>query len=203
MRALLLGLAAALTVALTVAPRADAHPLGNFSVNHLSVVGVSDDRVDVRYVLDQAEIPTVQEDRLSRAEVLGRKRAEVERRLVLTVDGRRVALVPAGPPVLRFPAGAGGLRTTRLELPLRARVDDPRRVELHDGTFPGRIGWKAVVSRPGDGTAVRTRAPSGDPTDGLRRYPQDLLSSPLDERSATFQVEPGRRARRDVRGDTG
>ena len=98
MRALLLGLAAALAVALAVAPRADAHPLGNFSVNHLSVVSVSDDRVDVRYVLDQAEIPTVQEDRLSRAEVLARKRAEVERRLVLTVDGRRVALVPAGPP---------------------------------------------------------------------------------------------------------
>ena len=94
MRALLLGLAAALAVAFAVAPRADAHPLGNFSVNHLSVVSVSDDRVDVRYVLDQAEIPTVQEDRLSRAEVLGRKRAEVERRLVLTVDGRRVALRP-------------------------------------------------------------------------------------------------------------
>ena len=38
---------------------------------------------------------------------------------------------------------------------------------------------------------MRTGAPSGDPTDGLRRYPQDLLSSPLDERSATFRVEPG------------
>ena len=36
--------------------------------------------MDVRYVLDQAEIPTVQEDWLSRAEVLGRKSAEVERR---------------------------------------------------------------------------------------------------------------------------
>jgi ABC-type nickel/cobalt efflux system permease component RcnA len=191
MRTLLLGLASALAVAFAVAPRAEAHPLGNFSVNHLSVVSVSDDRVDVRYVLDQAEIPTVQENRLSHAEVLERKRTEVERRLVLTVDGRRVALVPAGTPHLRFPAGAGGLRTTRLELPLRARVDNPRRVELHDGTFPGRIGWKAVVSRPGDGTAVRTGAPSGDPTDGLRRYPQDLLSSPLDERSATFRVEPG------------
>ena len=191
MKAVLLGLAVALAVAFAVVPRAEAHPLGNFSVNHLSVVSVSDDRVDVRYVLDQAEIPTVQEDRLSHAEVLDRKRAEVERRLVLTVDGRRVALVPAGTPQLRFPVGAGGLRTTRLELPLRARVANPRSVELHDGTFPGRIGWKAVVSRPGDGTAVRTGAPSGDPTDGLRRYPQDLLSSPLDERSATFRVEPG------------
>jgi nickel/cobalt transporter (NicO) family protein len=107
------------------------------------------------------------------------------------VDGRRVALGPAAAPRLTFPSGAGGLRTTRLELPLRAEVRDPRRVELRDGTFPGRVGWKAVVSAPGEGTAVRTSAPSGDPTGGLRRYPEDLLSSPLDRRSATFSVRPG------------
>jgi nickel/cobalt transporter (NicO) family protein len=176
---------------LALGDAAYAHPLGNFSVNHVSTVSVSDDRVDVRYVLDQAEIPTVQEEGLSRAEVLDRKRDEVERRLVLLVDGGRVALEPAGDPRLSFPPGAGGLRTTRLVLPLRAAVDDPRRVELHDGTFPGRIGWKAVVSAPGEGTAVGTGAPSGDPTDGLRVYPKDLLSSPLDQRDATFRVEPG------------
>jgi nickel/cobalt transporter (NicO) family protein len=187
----LVALIAAVAVALTTAPAATAHPLGNFSVNHLSTVSVSDDHVDVRYVLDQAEIPTVQEDKLTPAEVLARKRAEVERRLVLLVDGRRVELVPAGPPKLTFPAGAGGLETTRLELPLRADVEDARRVELHDGTFPGRIGWKAVVSAPGEGTAVRTQAPSGDPTNGLRIYPEDLLSSPLDRRDASFRVEAG------------
>jgi ABC-type nickel/cobalt efflux system permease component RcnA len=107
------------------------------------------------------------------------------------VDGQRVAIRPAAPARLTFPAGAGGLETTRLELPLRARVDDPRRVELRDGTFPGRVGWKAVLSAPGEGTAVRTGAPSGDPTGGLRRYPDDLLSSPLDRRTSTFAVEPG------------
>jgi nickel/cobalt transporter (NicO) family protein len=176
---------------LTVADAAYAHPLGNFSVNHQSTVRVSADRVDVRYVLDQAEIPTVQERSLGRAEVLAAKRAEVERRLVLVVDGRRVELQAAGPPRLTFPSGAGGLRTTRLELPLRAAVDDPSRVELRDGTFPGRVGWKAVLSAPGEGTAVRTSAPSGDPTDGLRRYPDDLLSSPTDRRAAAFEVEPG------------
>jgi ABC-type nickel/cobalt efflux system permease component RcnA len=64
-------------------------------------------------------------------------------------------------------------------------------VELHDGTFPGRVGWKAIVSRPGEGTAVRTGAPRGDPTHGLRRYPKDLLSSPLDRRDASFSVRPG------------
>jgi nickel/cobalt transporter (NicO) family protein len=176
---------------LAAADAAQAHPLGNFSINHLSTVSVSADRVDVRYVLDQAEIPTVQERSLGRAAVLAKKRAEVERRLVLLVDGRRVELRPAGAPRLSFPAGAGGLHTTRLELPLQARVDHPQRVELEDGTYPGRIGWKAVVSAPGEGTAVRTDAPSGDPTDGLRRYPQDLLSSPLDQRGASFAVAPG------------
>jgi nickel/cobalt transporter (NicO) family protein len=192
-RALLAALGAALAAALAVAPTASAHPLGNFSVNHLSTVRISDDEVRVRYVLDQAEIPTVQERGLPRAEVLERKRAEVRRRLVLVVDGRRVALDGAGPAQLTFPSGAAGLRTTRLELPLRARVEDPRRVELRDGTFPGRVGWKAVVSARGRGTAVRTRAPRGDPTDGLRRYPEGLLSSPLDMREATFSVRPGAR----------
>ena len=60
-----------------------AHPLGNFSVNHLTEVEVSRDRVDALYILDQAEIPTFQERGLSPAEVLDRKRAEVERGLTL------------------------------------------------------------------------------------------------------------------------
>ena len=170
---------------------AAAHPLGNFSVNHLSVVRVSDDRVDVRYLLDQAEIPTFRERGMSDAAVLARKRAEVAERLALRVDGRVVALRPAGAPVLTHPPGQGGLRTTRLELPLRAAVDAPRAVELRDGTFPGRVGWVAVQALPGAGTAVRTAAPATDPTGGLRRYPADLLASPSDERTASFAVAPG------------
>ena len=67
----------AVVLALLTAAPADAHPLGNFSVNHLSTVSVSADRVEVRYVLDQAEIPTVQERGLSRAEVLRRARRSV------------------------------------------------------------------------------------------------------------------------------
>ena len=176
---------------LALAPAADAHPLGNFSVNHLTTVRISDDRIDVRYVLDQAEIPTVQERGLAPAAVLARKRAEVRERLHLRVDGQAVPLREVARPRLTFPRGAGGLRTTRVELALRAAVDAPHRVRIDDGTFPGRVGWKAVVSAPGEGTAVRTTAPSGDPTGGLRHYPQDLLSSPLDRRDATFAVQPG------------
>jgi len=170
---------------------AAAHPLGDFSVNHLSVVSVSADRVDVRYLLDQAEIPTFRERGTSDAAILARKLAEVARRLELTVDGRAVALRPAGTPRLTHPPGQGGLTTTRLELPLSAPARDARTVELRDGTFPGRAGWVAVQARPGRGTDVRTAAPATDPTGGLRRYPEDLLASPSDERTARFAVRPG------------
>ena len=67
----------ALLILATIPSVASAHPLGNFSVNHIAEVSVSSDRVDVRYVLDQAEIPTFQERGLPDAEVLARKRAVV------------------------------------------------------------------------------------------------------------------------------
>jgi nickel/cobalt exporter len=183
-------LATLLFVAVLAAPAA-AHPLGNFSVNHLSEVSISSDRVDVRYVLDEAEIPTFQQRGLSETELLQRKRDEVARRLAVTVDGRRVALRPAGATSVAHPAGQGGLRTTRVELPLTATVSEPRRVVVRDDTFPGRVGWHAVVPRPGRGTAVRSSAPAGDPTGGLRRYPEDVLKSPADLREASFSVAPG------------
>jgi ABC-type nickel/cobalt efflux system permease component RcnA len=170
---------------------ATAHPLGNFSVNHQTRIEVSRDRVEALYVLDQAEVPTFQERGLSTGEVLARKRAEVAGGLRLVVDGRVAALRPARPARIEFPAGQGGLEVTRVEIPLVARVRDPRSIALRDDTFEGRPGWKAIVAAPGEGTAVRSTAPSGDPTNGLRRYPQDALSSPLDQRSASFSVRPG------------
>jgi nickel/cobalt transporter (NicO) family protein len=184
-------LALAVVLFAVIAAPAAAHPLGNFSINHLAEVSVSADRVDVRYILDEAEIPTFQQRGVADAELVRRKTAEVQRGLVLTVDGRRVPLRTAGRAALSHPTGAGGLRTTRLELPLMAGVKAARRVALHDGTFPGRVGWHAIVARPGRGTGVRSSVPAGDPTGGLRRYPEDALSSPADVRDATLAVGPG------------
>jgi nickel/cobalt exporter len=189
-RVTILAVIAAAVLALA-APSAQAHPLGNFSINHQSKVSISDDRVDVRYVLDQAEVPTVQERGVPRSELLQRKLAEVKSGLALRVDGRAVELRTVGEPTLSFPPGAGGLKTTRLEVRLRAAADRPARVSLEDDTFADRVGWKAIVAAPGEGTAVRTQAPSGDPTNGLRRYPEDLLNSPPDRRAASFSVSPG------------
>jgi nickel/cobalt transporter (NicO) family protein len=186
-----LALVIALTAFAVPAAAASAHPLGNFSINHLDRVRVSSGRVDVTYTLDEAEIPTFQERGLAPSVVLARKRAEVARGLVLRVDGRRVPLAFGRGAQISFPPGQGGLKLTRVVLTLSANVSRPGAVELHDGTFPGRIGWKAIVAEPGSGTAVRASVPSGDPTHGLRSYPQDMLKSPLDQRDARFSVKPG------------
>src|ERR1044072_3182746 len=101
---------------------ASAHPLGNFSVNHLARVSVSSDRVDVRYILDEAEIPTFQERGLSEPAVLPRQPGGVAKQLTGTVEGRRVTLRPNGPARFSHPTGQGGLKTTRVELPLTAAI---------------------------------------------------------------------------------
>ncbi len=126
--------------------------------------------------------------------MLDRKRAEIARGLKLEVNGRAVALrvePETEKSFISFPPGQGGLRTTRVEIPFSASVDDPRQVELRDRTFGDRVGWRAIVVRPGKGTAVRSSVFAEDPTNGLRGYPKDTIASPLDQRAATFAVSPG------------
>src|SRR3954451_22438869 len=179
-------LAAAVAALALVAPAAaQAHPLGNFSVNHLAEISVSANRIDVRYVLDGAEIPTFQHQ-VQAAKV----QAEVARALTLTVDGVRTPLTVAGAITTAHPRGQGGLPTTRVVIPLVAQAHATH-VTLDDETWPGRVGWKAVVTKPGAGTATRSSAPASDPTNELRSYPRDLLKSPSDLRAATLTVTPG------------
>src|SRR4051812_3101659 len=40
---------------------ADAHPLGNFTINHFARIEPRADRIGVHYVIDMAEIPAFQE----------------------------------------------------------------------------------------------------------------------------------------------
>ena len=175
--------------------RPRAHPLGNFSVNHLAEIGVSADRVErplrARPRRDRLG-PAARAQR--RRACCARSRASSSAAWCSTVDGRRVPLEVTDARLSR-PPGRAGLPTTRAELSLRAAAADPVRVVLRDGTYPGRVGWRAIVARPGEGTAVRSDVPASDPTDGLRRYPQDRLESPADVRTAT----PARRARRRAR----
>jgi ABC-type nickel/cobalt efflux system permease component RcnA len=68
----------------------------------------------------------------------------------------------------------------------------PHRVTLADRNEPERLGWREmVVTARGNGRVVESDAPSRDQTDELRRYPAELLQSPLDVRTATFSFVPG------------
>ena len=186
-RVVVLALIAAVFAALSAAP-AEAHPLGNFSVNHLSTVSISKDRVDVRYILDQAEIPTVQERGLGRAEVLRRKLDEVRRGLILTVDGRPTELHTAGAPQLTFPTGAGGLTTTRLELTLNAAVRNARRVDARGQHIQRQSRLEGNRLR----TRQRNRRPDGHAERRSHRRPAPLPARP--------PRQPGRPPQRELLG---
>ena len=182
---------AAAAALLAVPATASAHPLGNFSVNRLDVVSVSRDRVDVRHIVDQAEIPTFRERGKAPAEVLAEKRRTAAGALELRVDGRTVPLTAVGAGRISFPPGQGGLRTTRVELRFTAPASDAKRVELRDGAYADRVGWRAIVVRPGAGTSVRSSVPSRDPTAGLTNYPRGQLDAPPDIGEAVLSVAPG------------
>jgi nickel/cobalt exporter len=189
--------AAALACAFLAPATAGAHPLGNFTINHFSRVAPSGDRVYVRYVLDMAEIPTYQaRPRVAAAGAATYARttaAAAGRRLALTVGGRRMTL-RLQRQVLAFPLGQAHLHTTRLEALFATGPLPPGRHELdyRDGSFPGRVGWREVVLQAGGGAhASGSSVASRSVSDELRRYPRNLLQSPLDVTEATATVLPG------------
>jgi nickel/cobalt exporter len=195
---------AAVVAGWLVPSAAGAHPLGNFSVNHLTQVRISEGRAELHYILDQAEIPTFQEkqkydsdgngevDGAERGPLLRAKLGEIAPGLELTADGRPVALSAPHHATLSFPPGQSGLLLTRVEADFEAALPGGAgQVEAQDNTYEGRVGWKAIEVQPGEGADVRSSVPATDPTNGLRSYPVDLLSSPPDVRSANFVVSPG------------
>ena len=133
----------------------------------------------MRYVLDLAEIPTFQAKQAG-----GIDAAVYAKRIAagahLRVDGHPTRLVPTAH-ALAFPKGAGGLRTTRLEVILRGpRVAGTSRITYRDTNYAGRLGWREIVV----GADAKSRS------DELRAYPKDLLSSPLHVTSVAASLAP-------------
>jgi ABC-type nickel/cobalt efflux system permease component RcnA len=147
---------------------ASAHPLGNFTINRFARVEVAGDRLYVRYVVDMAEIPTLQQVPI-RINFLS-----------ITADGRPVRLRVVRT-VLAHPRGAAGLRTTRFQAILAGpRIDSRTVVAVDDRNYANRIGWKEIIF------GATTRSTSSE----LRAYPKDLLSSPLDVSRASASLAP-------------
>ena len=186
----------ALVAAVLTPSVASAHPLGNFTVNHYSRIEPARDRVRVFYVLDMAEIPTFQEKPAIDAgpDAFADQRAEsIRQNLHLSLDGQPATLVMEARS-LSFPAGQGGLPTLRLEATYSATFHSADVVKLvyRDDNDPTRIGWREIVARPGAAGTVlqQSTVSTKDVTDGLRKYPDDLLTSPLDIRQAQLQFVP-------------
>ena len=196
---------AALTIILLVAGAAGAaaHPLGNFTVNTSSGLRVGPDRLVVDYVVDMAEIPAFQarqaidtdhDDRVTGAEA-GRWRDRECPRLAAglkaTVDGRRAPLGVTGS-ALNFPKGVGGLPTLRLACALSAPLPAAGRALTYaDANHQGRVGWREITAVGDRVTLDTTDVPPTSPSARLTAYPQDQLSSPLTQRTATLHYHPG------------
>jgi len=196
LRALIVALASMALLPLA----ASAHPLGNFTVNRYSAITVRDDGLTLRYVLDLAEIPTLQElgaagidPGASSAEVSGRllgaKTEELAAGARLTLSGRAVRWSTRDAS-LELLDGQAGLRTMRVALTLVAvdRLADGNALAYHDANYSGRIGWHEIVIRGG---VIDSSVPAQDVTDELRAYPTDPAIPPLDRERATATVRLG------------
>ncbi len=188
MKRMLLALPA-LAAALLVAQGtpASGHPLGNFTINHYAGLLVRPDAVVVDYVIDYAEIPTVQ----LRSVVEGGVRQFCESLaggIDTRVDGRARPVRVLGQ-TLAFAPGQGGLDTMRLECQLRADLAlgaDTHTLAFADTNYAERIGWREITAR-GDGAALQTDLPEQSASARLTSYPRDLFTSPLDVRKADIR----------------
>ena len=169
---------------------AEAHPLGNFTINHEADIVVRPDGVLVGYVLDLAEIPTFQlRDALASdpaAACAGLSRSIGVRvgasALPLAVAGARAAFAP----------GQGGLETLRLECDLSApwpsgELAPSRELVVSDDVYPERIGWREMTAR-GEGVAIETALPRQSASARLTAYPKEALSSAPDVREGRVRI---------------
>ena len=199
-RALLLsGVVAAV---LSAPATAIAHPLGNFTVNRYAGIELIPGEVRIDYVVDMAEIPTVQvrpdidadaDGTISDAEGAAwaaLTAPELLANLTLMVDDAAVPLDVVSSS-MRFRPGQGGLDVLRLEATFAGSVASSGKLTFADPNFAGRIGWSEVTAAGTDGTAVsRSSVPARSVSNALLSYPLDLLASPLDVHEAALSFRP-------------
>ncbi len=184
------------------------HALGNFTINHFARIQIGDERISVRYVVDMAEIPALQE--LQSADAKGNgtptdeelnaylKRAAgvYADGLFLTVDGERLPLKTINQNI-SLPGGSGGLQTLRIEFdyetaPMFLDAQKIQRLRFEDTNQRDRIGWREIVVAPSAAIAVfDSTAYNNAVTDELKAYPENLTASPLNESVASLSFTKG------------
>ncbi|BDH04583.1 nickel transporter [Streptomyces seoulensis] len=189
-------LAGAGAVLLGSAPAADAHPLGNFTVNRYDGLVAAPGLLRVTHVEDLAEIPATQAkpdlERLGTAGWAERRCAEAARGSELTVDGRRVTLTVSTARATLRP-GQAGLDTLRLECAESAPLPKGATVSLgfRSAGLSSGPGWREITARGDRMTLSRSDVPGKSVSHELTTYPADLLSSPADTSAARLTLRPG------------
>ncbi|MBV9469916.1 MAG: hypothetical protein JOZ57_11795, partial [Abitibacteriaceae bacterium] len=187
---------------------ADAHPMGNFSINHYARLEAHADKVTLRYLLDFAEIPSIDEHSIMDADH-NNKVSEPERKaylrkragafrdgLQITINGK-LAPLSMRPVDLQFRPGAGGLDTIREAFVLSAPLPNRHaganyRVEYKDTNFPQRTGWKEVIAVAGTGAIlIRSSVPAQDKSKELTEYRVDPDIVPPQQTTASFTMMVG------------
>jgi hypothetical protein len=184
-----------------VVPSAAAHPLGNFTINHHAGLDVRRDAIVLTYVLDMAEIPAFQEissldanrDGIAESdETVGYHSAKCETilpQLELRMDDNPIRLNLQWS-TIEFPPGVGGLSTLRLTCVFSAPLSslgELTRGEFKNDAYAERQGWREIVVN-GEGVWLLGDFSSTSASDLLRTYPDNLLTSPLDQREISFEL---------------
>ncbi|KAB2971936.1 nickel transporter [Streptomyces sp. SS1-1] len=189
-------LTAACALALVPSPPASAHPLGNFTVNRYDGLVVAPGKLRVDHVEDLAEIPATQAGpAIEKAGLTAWARercASAARDSEVTVEGRTVPLTVTGSHARTRP-GQAGLDTLRVECELTAPLPEHASLDVEftgagGGSGPG---WREITARGDRTTLTASDVPKESPSEELTAYPQELLSSPADTRTASLRVRPG------------
>src|ERR1700693_3141661 len=107
-----------------------AHPMGNFSVNHYAKITIGQGAVEIRYLLDMAEIPTFQEIRQldiaptvdAPSAYLARQKQLLKEGILLESDGQSVRLDTISRQAA-YADGAGGLPTMKIRFVFLGKLD--------------------------------------------------------------------------------
>ncbi|MGH3341837.1 MAG: nickel/cobalt transporter [Carbonactinosporaceae bacterium] len=183
-------------------PAASAHPLGNFTVNTYSGLRVEPRAVNVTVVVDAAEIPTLQAfpsvngggvPRPAADAYRARECAALRDGTHLALDGDRTPLAVRSSS-LAFPRGAAGLHTARLTCLLRTPSGVTtlgRHIDYTSRDDTGRVGWREITAVADGVRFTASTVPSDSLSGALTEYPDALLDSPLDRRTASLDVAAG------------
>ncbi len=182
-----------------------AHPLGNFTINQYTGFQISEHQLQINYVLDMAEIPAFQE--IQTLDLDHNRRVDPEEiqdypertcqqlqsdlKVYRDQPADRI-LLSLKTADLAFPPGVGGLATLRLTCHyygVLGSLNSSTDLHIDNQIYAHRLGWREITVMS-DSIPIQSPFGSDSLSHQLTVYPDDLLSSPLDQREATLTLFP-------------